>query len=129
MSQYVDRILRPLVESLPSYLKDTTDFFKQLSDINIDNYEDYEIFFLSTMDVVSLYTNIPHNKGIVVIKYLLDKRVEKSPPSDFVIDMITLLLENNYFLFENDFFLQKQGAAMGSKFSPDYVCLFMGFLE
>ncbi len=25
------------------------------------------------------------------------------------------------------FFLQKQGAAMGSKFSPDYACLFMGF--
>ncbi len=45
MSQYVDRILRPLVESLPSYLKDTTDFLKQLSDINIDNHEESEIFF------------------------------------------------------------------------------------
>ncbi len=75
------------------------------------------------MDVVSLYTNIPHNKGIVAIKHFLDKRVDKSPPSDFVIDMITLLLE------KKKFFLQNQSAATGSKFSPDYACLFMGFLE
>ncbi len=46
MSQYVDHILRPLVESLPSYLKDTTDFLKQHSDINIDNHEKSEIFFI-----------------------------------------------------------------------------------
>ncbi len=86
------------------------------------------IVFLSTMDVVSLYTNIPHNKGIVVIKYFLDKRVEKSPPSDFVIDMITLLLEKNDWNYPKKIIiLQKQGAAMGSKFSPDYACLFMGF--
>lgn len=43
--------------------------------------------------------------------------------------MITLLLEKNYFLFEDKYYLQKQGAAMGSKFSPDYACLFMGYLE
>ncbi len=48
ISQYVDHVLRPLVESLPSYLKDIADFFKQLSDSNIDDNEEaeFDCFFV-----------------------------------------------------------------------------------
>lgn len=127
MSLYIDRILRPLVETLPSYLRDTGDFIEQLSQTHIDNAE-HDIL-LTTMDVVSLYTNIPHDKGIVAIKHFLDLRTDPHPPTPFLIEMISKLLHNNFFLFGNDFYLQKQGAAMGSRFSPDYACLFMGFLE
>lgn len=76
MSQYVGCILRHLVEQLPSYLKDTGDFLTQLSAINIDG--DVSSIFLSTIYVVSLYTNIPHEKGLLAIKYFLDQRPKKS---------------------------------------------------
>lgn len=70
ISQYVDHVLRPLVESLPSYLKDIADFLInfQIAILMITRRLSL-VVFLSMVDVVSLYTNIPHNKGIVAIKY------------------------------------------------------------
>ncbi|KAL2101113.1 hypothetical protein ACEWY4_002874 [Coilia grayii] len=127
LSLYVDRILRPLVETLPSYLKDTNDFIEQLSKVHIDHTA--QDVWLATLDVVSLYTNIPHDKGIAAMTYFLEQRTDTHPPTHFLIEIISKLLHNNFFLFDNNFYLQKQGAAMGSRFSPDYACLFMGFLE
>lgn len=124
---YVDRILRPLVVQLPSYLRDTNDFIEQLSNVHIDC--ETQDIFLTTMDVVSLYTNIPHDKGIVAIEHFLNERTDKTPPTQFLTDVVYLLLHKNFFLFENQYYLQTQGAAMGSRFSPDYACLFMGYLE
>lgn len=127
LSLYVDRILRPLVVKLPSYLRDTNDFIEQLSNAHINC--DTEDMFLTTMDVVSLYTNIPHDKGMIAIEHFLSLRTDPQPPTNFLMDMVHLLLHKNFFLFENHFYLQTQGAAMGSRFSPDYACLFMGYLE
>ena len=60
ISQFVDHHLQPLVTKLPSYIKDTTHFLKKLNSIGqLPNG-----VLLVTLDVASLYTNIPHNDGI-----------------------------------------------------------------
>ena len=53
---YVDYHLRPLVVQLPSYIKDTKDFVLKIS--SLGPLPPYSI--LLTLDVSSLYTNIPH---------------------------------------------------------------------
>ena len=58
ISQFVDYHLRPYVETLPSYVKDTTDFLLKLQSVN--NLPDNT---LVTLDVMSLYTNVPHSEG------------------------------------------------------------------
>jgi hypothetical protein len=53
---------------LPSYIKDTTDFIKKLQNFsNIDTNS-----YLVTLDVSSLYSNIPHDEGINACKYFME---------------------------------------------------------
>ena len=69
ISQFVDYHLQPLVHKLPSFVKDTNDFLNKL--LTIGNLPADSL--LVTLDVSSLYTNIPHNEGImlVIISYAL----------------------------------------------------------
>ena len=59
ISTFVDFHLKPLVCTIPSYVKDTTDFLNKLAAFNKlpDN------ALLVTLHVTSLCTNIPHNEG------------------------------------------------------------------
>lgn len=123
--KFVDAHLRPLVESLPSYLRDTGHFIETLKSVDLGEDE----IFLLTMDVTSLYTNIPHDIGLAALEFFLDIRPDCSPPTAFLTEMARMVLTKNYYLFENDFFLQVRGTAMGATFAPDYANLFMGFLE
>ncbi len=124
LSNFVDFVLRPLVTSLPSYLRDTRDFLQCLSVIK-DIEED---IILATMDVSSLYTNIPHTEGLLALKYFLDLCSDNEGlPTKFIVDMAELVLTKNYFLFEKEFYLQIEGTAMGATIAPDYANL--GYLE
>ena len=58
ISHFVDYHLQPLVQKLPSFVKD--DFLNKL--LTIGNLPANSL--LVTLDVSSLYTNIPHNEGI-----------------------------------------------------------------
>ena len=46
-----------------------------------------------------------------------------------LIEMATIILENNYFEFDGDIYWQKQGTAIGTKFAPAYANIFMYVLE
>ena len=43
--------------------------------------------------------------------------------------MLSFCLTHNFFLFDDTFYCQTQGAAMGACFSPSYANLFMGWWE
>ena len=53
-SRFVDSILAPCLPSLPSYLKDSTNFIRDICNLSI-----VPGSYLVTADVSSLYTNIP----------------------------------------------------------------------
>ena len=81
------------------------------------------------MDVVSLYTNIPHQSGLRALKHFLEKRSHQSPPTQLIVDMADIVLSKAYFLFGSDFYLQNMGVAMGAAFAPDFANIFLGLLE
>ena len=60
ISQFVDAHLNPLVPELPSYIKDTTHYLRKLDDLK----ELPPGSLLVTLDVSSLYTNVPQKEGI-----------------------------------------------------------------
>ena len=60
ISKYIDYVLKLLMQSLPSYVKDTTDFIQKLKSFKLAHANSY----LVTLDVSSLYTNIPHKDGL-----------------------------------------------------------------
>ena len=42
---------------------------------------------------------------------------------------INVILKSNYFTFNDKFYLQTQGTAMGSSFAPNYANIFLGYLK
>ena len=68
ISKYVDFHLQPIVKNIPSYVRDTTDFLKKPDKVkNIPSN-----CLLVTLDVKSLYTNIPNNEGIKAVREAYD---------------------------------------------------------
>ena len=127
ISQFIDFWLQPLMKALPSYLKDTLQLINELGEILIEPNT-----LLVTIDVKSLYTCIPHQEGIAACKEALSSTPEDNPerPDIFVlVCLLEIVLKNNTFEFDNKFYKQLQGTAMGTKLAPAYANLFMGKLE
>ena len=110
ISEYVSNILNPLVFKLPSFIKDTTHFLNKLS--SLDNLPNNSL--LVSLDVSSLYSNIAHSEGIQATREHLNKRTTQKPPTETICDLIKIILQNNNFEFDGQFFLQKHGTAMGT---------------
>ena len=124
ISQMLDIILQPFVEKMDSYLRDTPDFISKISDIVVSQSD-----ILFTMDVTGLYTNIPHDEGIAVIRKILDTRELLIPSTNNLIKMLELVLKLNNFKFNNKHYLQVSGTAMGTRVAPTYANLFMEHYE
>ena len=74
ISKYVDYHLLPIAKKIPSYVKDTNDFTNKINARKSVPKHSY----LVTMDVRSLYTNIPNAEGISAVKGELDNYSKKT---------------------------------------------------
>ena len=66
------------------------------------------------------------------VDYWLEKYPETLNPrftKEFILDGIKLILENDIFCFNDTYFKQEKGTAMGTKFAPVYATLTKGYLE
>jgi hypothetical protein len=124
ISKFIDFHLRPFVENLPSHIKDTTDYLKKMANLTI-----LENTTLVTMDVTSLCTNILHDDGIAACRKIWEQRTVQEPPTECLVEMLTLVLKNNNFTFDGNHYLQINGTAMGTKMAPSYANIFMEDLE
>ena len=88
---------------------------------------------LSSYDVSALFTSVPVDPVLNIIKDLLEKDdILKERTVMEVSDIILLLefcLKNTYFSFQDHFYEQVGGAAMGSPVSPIVANLYMEYLE
>ncbi|XP_071124035.1 uncharacterized protein [Mytilus edulis] len=125
ISEFVDFHLRSHVENLPSHIQDTTDYLRKMESMNPLPPET----LLVTLDVTSLYTNIPHDDGIQSCREIWDSRNILEPPTECLVQLLTLVLKCNNFTFNGDHYLQINGTAMGTKMAPSYANIFMGRLE
>ena len=69
-------------KALPTYVKDSTDFIKKLENLPE---EPPEGTFLVTLDVGSLYTNIPNGEGIEAVKSYFRAR---AAPNDNILSKV-----------------------------------------
>ena len=72
---------------------------------------------LATLDVSSLYTNIPQTDGIdVICRHYKDHYEHNLPiPTNDLRELLLLILEENSFKFNERHFIQTHGVAMGTK--------------
>ena len=92
ISSFLDFHLQPMAQKVKSYIKDTKDFLNKLKELP----ELPEDSFLCSIDVVSLYPNIPHEFGLSALKESLDKREDKTLSTETILELAELVLKNNY---------------------------------
>ena len=113
LSQYLDYYLKPTVQTTPSYIKDTKHFLQ----IIMNNRSTIpKGSLLATLDVKSLYTNIPQNEGIQYCLNALMRFYGQSLPLPIneLKQMFEFVLKGNYFEFKDQIYLQIQGTSMGT---------------
>ena len=121
-------ILKPLVCKSPHHIHSTQDFVEQARQFKLEPGE-----CLSSYDVCALFTSVPIDPALKVIKDLLDKDTTLKERTVMEVGDIILLLEfclkNTYFSFQGQFYEQVEGPAMGSPVSPIVANLYMEYLE
>ena len=117
-----------ICENLPSYVKDTTEFINHIEATKLPTN-----CKLASIDVSSLYTNILHEGVQSALHFLKSNpnayKHPEQPNPEILCELMSLVLNHNVFEFDEEFYLQIQGTAMGTKMAPAYANLFMGRLE
>ena len=126
ISSFVDRLIQPIAQMQDSYLKDTTDF---INFIETKKFPANTI--LVSMDVTSLYTNIPQEEGINTVCQAYEDYHSKEPPIPvrYLREMLSLILQENSFQFDGKDYLQIHGTAMGTKMAVAFANIFMAKIE
>ena len=123
ISQFVDHFIRPLVPKLKSYIKDSGHFLNLLDEVTLpDN------IILCTLDVTSLYTNIPNEEGISAVRKTVftSRDHMQNPTNASICALLRLVLPCNNFQFDNKHYLQVGGTAIGTKLAPSFANIFVG---
>ena len=122
------KILKSLVGKSPHHINSTQDFVKQVRHITLVPGE-----CLSSYDVSALFTSVPIDPALKIIKDLLVKDPTLKDRTVIGVNDIILPLEfclkNTYFFFQGQFFEQVEGAAMGSLVCPIVANLYMEYVE
>ena len=122
------KILKPLVGKSHHHISSTQDFVEQVRHITLVPGE-----CLSSYDVSALFTLVPIDSALKIIKDLLEKDPTLKDRTVMGVNDIILLLEfclkNTYLSFQDQFFEQVEGAAMGFPVSPIVANLYMEHLE
>ena len=125
ISAFIDTLLKPIVKEIPHILSNSIEIAEDLLTIPCSNNTT-----LVTMDVTSLYPNIPIQESITVILNIIKEYNNPThPPLCILNQLLSFVLYYNCFNFGDLFFLQVHGIAMGTKLAPNYANLFMSDFE
>lgn len=130
MNKYIHELLYVAELEIPFLFKDTTAFLQVIESHKIA----LENCYLVTMDVVSLYTNIPHAEAInYICEHYTDtlKHWHRYKTRVFPVktkhlkELLELMLTNCTLEFNNEFFSQLYGTPMGAPASVRIANIFM----
>ena len=117
ISKYITNILKPYGKLKQQHTHSSKSFFAFICQQNIERDE-----IMVSFDVTSLYTTIPIDQALLIIRDLLEHdekfadRTLLSPPRQ-ILDLLDILLRTTYFKFNGDFYQQTDGAAMGGPYT------------
>ena len=121
----IDFVLRPLVKNTESFILDSQNLIQKLENIEIP-----DGCILATGDFDSLYSNIVHEDCIFMIcDFLKDKLDTKYMNIRAFNSFLKIVLKNNFFKYNNRFYLQIKGIAMGTVCGPSIANIFVYIYE
>ena len=124
LSKYLVKILSPLLGNISgSHLINNEDLLNKLKEINISSNSK-----LVSFDVVSLFTKVPI-VDLLNFLHLELNNFNLPIPNNIIINLIRLCVIDCKFVFNEEFYVQHFGMAMGNPLSPLLAGLYMEFFE
>jgi hypothetical protein len=121
----IDLILKPLISKTDSYLKDSQQLLQEAQEIYLPDKS-----VLYSCDFSSLYTNIDLIEAIRLIgEFLWDKFESRHINIGGILKLVEIVFKNNYFKYNNSFYKQIKGIAMGSRCGPSIANTVVYMLE
>ena len=86
---------------------------------------------MASLDVESLFTNVPLDEilGICVNELFKNKQIISGLDKNQVHEMLSLTLKESIILFDNKYYSQLEGVAMGSPLGPTFANTFLCYHE
>ena len=122
-SYKIAKFLTPLLSSLTKnqfVSKDSFEFAKNVRDQNPD-------LFMASFDIDSLFTNVPLDETIdIIVKKLFGRKKKyEGFTKDQFKKLLVLAVKNSFFLFNDTYYEQLDGVAMGSPLGPTIANIFL----
>ena len=125
LGQWVDIMLQPVAQSMPTYFKDSF-AFKEL----IDNLHVPPGATIATCDAVAMYPNIPTNIALgIICPWLRDNEHRFEYHATTLITALEIVMTNNILRLGNVYVKQISGTAMGKPPAPPWATIFEGIHE
>lgn len=124
VSEYIDSFLTPISVLHSSYLKDTYDFVNKIRSTEIA-----DSHLLVTGDITSLYTNMNIDRILRTVEQAFEQYPDNSRPSIEILNLLEITLKGNDFTFNNEYYLQTCGTAMGKKYAPALANIYLQYFD
>ena len=140
LAKFLTKILQRYTGITPSFVKDSESFTDHLKLVNISGEEEL-VFF----DISALFISIPVPTALDIINRLFIEHIEDPEAKHKygcsfkhntiglekyeVMQLLKLVLENCVFTFQDKFFKQLHGTAMGSPYSPVVANIYMEYFK
>jgi hypothetical protein len=122
---FIEFLLRPYVRKSDSFIMDSQNLIQKLEKMKFP--KDSEI---TTGDFKSLFSNINHIDCLnLLTEFMTDKLKSKEIKISGFRKILKLILENNYFTFNDRYFKQNLGVAMGCICGPTIANIFVYIYE
>ncbi|KAJ4448198.1 hypothetical protein ANN_10212 [Periplaneta americana] len=115
LSKFLTSLLGPHVGKTNSYIRDSTHFIERLKTLVADPQD-----ILVSFDVVSLFTKVPISNTMVLLRNIF---------SEDIVTLFQHVLTTTYFQWQQKFYEQTDGVAMGSPLSPVIANFYMEAFE
>ncbi|CAF4171520.1 unnamed protein product, partial [Rotaria sordida] len=129
ISQFLDKLIRPLFDRFvrQTTFVDGVDLLDQLQKYIQKGYFNASTLFI-TFDITNLYTMLPQEESLVILaEFLRTHNCERinGLSIDTIIELARVVLQANAFVYNNKFYRQIIGGAMGSAFTLTLANIFM----
>ncbi|KAG1041829.1 hypothetical protein G6F43_012029 [Rhizopus delemar] len=127
-SVWLDTILQKVLPHRSYIIKDTTSLIHRLEGLSLPS--NTPTWFI-TGDVSSMYTNIPTNEKTfdMICTYIGEQLDLNSQDQSILIRVLSFIMMNNFFTFNNKLYRQINGVAMGTSCAPALANIFMYITE
>ena len=125
LAKFLDSYIKPNIPS-KFMLKSTSEFIDKLQDHRLNGSE-----HLVSFDVTSLFTNVPLHETIdIILKRVYGHDSVLQPPFEKdIFKKMLLKCSSGLFLYNDVWYEQTDGVAMGSPLGPSFANMFMADLE